>query len=328
MIDQNLISIIVPIYNVEKYLDRCINSIINQSYKNLEIILVNDGSTDDSLKICEKYKLIDNRIKIINKKNGGLSDARNYGIDVAKGKYISFVDSDDLIHIDMYKILYDVISTKNSDIAICRYKKFNINNGNYIIYDSKKKKRNIKFNCVSNEYALGKCLNTKQFTVSAWSKLYKRELFNNLKFPVGTEMEDWAIIVDLMIKSKKVVMINQKLYYYFYRNNSIINGKFKENDLKLENIFIRNLQLVDKNFPSLHNQAKTNLTANYFYVIDKMIKSDVVDSHKKEFDDVVSKLKNEFFFIIFKSKHRLIRKTIYFVLFLRKEFYKKLINFF
>lgn len=323
---QELISIIVPIYNVEKYLDRCINSIINQSYKNIEIILVNDGSTDNSLEICEKYKKNDDRIIIINKKNGGQSEARNFGLDIAKGKYVSFVDSDDLIHIDMYKILYNAIVKNKSDIAICRYKKFNSINENSIIYESSKKKKDIVIKCVNSEYALAKCLDTKEITVSAWSKLYKREIFSELKFPCGTEMEDWAIIVDLMHKCKKVVMIPEALYYYFNRDDSTMNKKFKESDLKLEDIFARNIKLVDKYFPSLHNQAKTNLTANYFYVLDKMIKSKEVKNYKTEFNEIVSKLKKESLFILINSKHRVIRKLSFIVLLMSSQLYIKLIN--
>lgn len=317
MDNQDLISIIVPIYNVEKYLDRCINSIINQSYKNIEIILVNDGSTDNSLKICEKYKLIDDRVIIINKKNGGQSEARNFGINVAKGEYISFVDSDDLIHIDMYSILYSAIIKNDSDISICRYKKFNSNNIDRIIHDSIQKKKNVIVKHVNNEYALSKCLNTKRITVSAWSKLYKKDIFNEIKFPYGTEMEDWAIIVDLMLKCKKVALINKELYYYYYRSNSTMNKRFKESDLKLENIFLRNLELVDKYFPSLHNQAKTNLTAHYFYVIDKITKDSLEDRYKTEFNSMLLKLKNEFIFIIIFSKHRISRRLYYLYLLYR-----------
>lgn len=113
------ISIVVPIYNVEKYLDQCVKSIINQTYKNLEIILVNDGSIDNSGKICDKYKRQDNRVIVIHKENGGSSDARNVGIQIATGKYIGFVDSDDYIEKDMYEFLYNNMINENADISCC-----------------------------------------------------------------------------------------------------------------------------------------------------------------------------------------------------------------
>ena len=117
---QDLISIVVPIYNVEKYLEKCINSIIIQTYKNIEIILVNDGSTDSSGKICDIYLKIDKRIKVVHKKNGGLSDARNVGIENAKGKYIAFIDSDDFLDSDFIEILYNLIIEYNADVSCCK----------------------------------------------------------------------------------------------------------------------------------------------------------------------------------------------------------------
>ena len=122
MVNNELISIVVPVYNVEKYIEKCVNSITNQVYNNLEIILVNDGSTDNSGKLCDSLSKLDDRIKVYHKENGGLSDARNYGVERANGKYIGFVDSDDFIDSDMYKTLYDVIKRENADVAECNMK--------------------------------------------------------------------------------------------------------------------------------------------------------------------------------------------------------------
>lgn len=125
----SLISVIVPVYNVEKYLEKCIDSIVNQTFDHLEIILVNDGSTDHSLEICEKYKVQDKRIKVIDKKNGGLSDARNVGTQVAMGKFITFVDSDDFIDSDMITYLYHLITQADADISICQHKEIDEKSG-------------------------------------------------------------------------------------------------------------------------------------------------------------------------------------------------------
>ena len=122
---KDLISVVIPVYNTEKYLKECIDSVINQSYNNLEIILVDDGSTDNSLEICNKYADMDKRIKVIHKNNGGLSDARNVGIENANGKYITFVDSDDFIENDMYELLYNDVCENNAEIAGCDYYLFN-----------------------------------------------------------------------------------------------------------------------------------------------------------------------------------------------------------
>lgn len=117
------LSIIVPIYNVEKYLPRCIESILNQTFREFELILINDGSTDNCKEICEKYKKIDSRIIVVNKKNGGVSSARNFGIDISRGEYIGFVDPDDFIDANMYEILFNTANSYNSDMVICDYYK-------------------------------------------------------------------------------------------------------------------------------------------------------------------------------------------------------------
>ena len=323
VVEEHLISIIIPVYNVEDYINRCIESVINQSYKNLEIILVDDGSTDNSGKICDTYKLKDDRIIVLHKNNGGLSDARNKGLDISKGDFIGFVDGDDIIHKDMYKILLDQLLKNNADLSICRYKRFSDEDERAIINETRRniyndRLNNVKAKLSNNEYALNKCLSTKIFSVSACIKLYKKELFDEIRFPNYIEMEDWAIIVDLMLMAKQIVLVDEFLYYYYRRTNSIMNGNFKPSDLQLDSVFKRNLNLIDQYFPKLHNQAKTNLTSHYFYIIDKIIKSNVIDKYKNEFYGTLSKLRKEFWFIMIKSKHRFIRKLYY--LYLLKKY--------
>ena len=278
-----LISVIIPIYNAEKYLSRCLDSVTCQSYKNLEIILVDDGSIDNSGILCDEYASKDDRIVVIHIKNSGQSVARKRGLEIAKGDYIGF----------------DIVCASRNDTL----------NNNH----------NVK--CVNSEYALGECLSTKFYTASMWAKLFKKSVLDNIDFPIGTEMEDWAVIVDIFLQCKKVVLLKDTYYYYYQRENSTMHGNFKEKDLLLESIFVRNLDLIEQHFPSLYNQAKTNLTANYFYVIDKMIKSSVVDKYNVEFDKLVSKLKKEFLFIVFKSKHHIVRRMLYIALMLNKRFY-------
>lgn len=214
---EELISVIVPIYNVEKYLTRCIDSIINQTYTNLEIILVDDGSPDNCGKICDQYAEKDSRIKVIHKKNGGLSDARNAGIDIATGQYIAFVDSDDFIDTNMYEILYENIKKTNSDIAIANFYKFAIEEE--IIKIDKQQEitvynREEMFQHMYDNYLL---------TVVAWNKLYKRHLFSELRYPVGKIVEDSAVIHYLIDKSTKIVITDLPLYFYYQRTNSIMN---------------------------------------------------------------------------------------------------------
>lgn len=219
MDSQELISVIIPIYNVEKYLKKCIDSIINQTYKNLEIILVDDGSPDNCGKICDEYAKKDQRIRVIHKKNGGLSDARNAGIDIAKGKYIGFVDSDDYIETDMYEYLYNILIENSSDISICDYEYY------YEKNNTIGKSNNVKMNeTVDKKEALRRLMGNSIGNY-AWNKLYKRDLFNNVRYPVGRKMEDCGTTYKLFYLSNKITIGNERKYYYLQRDDSILHKK-------------------------------------------------------------------------------------------------------
>lgn len=227
-----IISIIVPIYNVEKYLKRCIESILNQDFKEFELILVNDGSTDNCGEICNIYKNKDKRIRVIHKKNGGLSSARNVGLDFAKGKYIAFVDSDDYINKNMYHILYKNLIKTNADISICN---FNYVNDNDIV-DINQPIDNYDYSIFNNIDALNQLyLENKAKMVTAWNKLYKKELFKDLRYVEGRVHEDEFIIHKLLYNSKKIVFTNGALYYYVQREGSITQSKF--NIKKLDAVY-------------------------------------------------------------------------------------------
>ena len=217
-----LISVIVPVYNVEKYISRCIESIMKQTYKNIEIILIDDGSTDNSGKICDEYSLKDDRINVIHKKNGGLSDARNTGLDIAKGKYISLIDSDDFVSKFFIETLYNTCKNENCEIAICEYERVyeekeeisDLENDNKVeIYNSKQMLQKI----YSKDYLI---------TTVAWNKLYKAEILKNIRYPVGKLHEDEAITYKILYGVNKVAIIRKKLYYYYYDINSIMNKKY------------------------------------------------------------------------------------------------------
>lgn len=216
--DSKMISVIVPIFNVQKYLNKCIDSICNQTYKDLEIILVDDGSIDDSGKICDEYAHKDSRIKVIHKSNGGLSDARNKGLDVASGEFVAFVDGDDYIHPDMYANLLRVMNDSKADIVCCDYKKVAENEmisadcskGEYTSYREKDIIRQIWEDNVK--------------TVVQWNKLYKAEIFSKLRYPIGRYHEDSFIIHHILQKCKIYTVVNQELYYYVQRSDSIMSN--------------------------------------------------------------------------------------------------------
>lgn len=215
------ISIIVPVYNVENYLARCIDSILIQSFKNFEIILVNDGSTDNSLNICKKYANRNRRIKLVSQDNKGLSAARNTGLRFAMGKYVCFVDSDDFIEKDYLLLLLNNIKKYNSDISMCEY---------YLTDDKGKQYSVEEFNEPRNVVALsGKEVFSYFYkdnyvpNVVAWNKIYKKVLFDNIKFKEGCYFEDEIIALPLFYKAKKVSFVKKPLYNYVQRQGSIMS---------------------------------------------------------------------------------------------------------
>lgn len=222
---QPLITVAVAVYNIEKYVGKCIDSIISQKYRNLEIILVNDGSTDKSGLVCDEYAKKDKRIAVIHQKNGGLSSARNAGIKAAKGEYIAFVDGDDYVDENYISALYDAITEKKADIAIA---------GHTIIYPNKSiEKKSSESLLLAPEDALREILYDRNIDISSWGKLYKRELFANISFPDGQLFEDSATTYKLFIAAKQIVVIPESHYSYFIREGSITNAGFSKKKLDL-----------------------------------------------------------------------------------------------
>lgn len=215
-----LISVIIPIYKVEDYLKRCVNSLLNQTYRILEIILVDDGSPDRCGEICDEYKALDNRIKVIHKKNGGLSDARNAGIEICKGKYITFVDSDDWVHEMYIENLYKLLIKTDSDMSVC----------NFIRTSTE----DIKVHILAEEiYEYSNIEALEQFLdkfyvqmVIACGKLFKRSLFKEIRFPVGRLHEDEFTTHKLIFNATKIVLTTAQLYYYWQREDSIMGSGF------------------------------------------------------------------------------------------------------
>lgn len=210
----DLISVIVPIYNVSNFVKKCIESLINQTYENLEIVLVDDGSTDESGKICENYATRDSRICVYHKENGGLSDARNYGIEHAHGEFYAFVDGDDWIHPQMYEILITFIKKENADIVTCGFERKNM------FFDEKYIDiTNVCYQVLTREQALS---DIEVPLVVAWNKLYKKQIFNECRYPVGRLHEDEFVIHRIFWQCNKIVTIDMPLYFYTERETSII----------------------------------------------------------------------------------------------------------
>lgn len=222
---KSIISVIVPVYNVEKYIDKCLYSICNQTYSNLEIILVNDGSTDSSLEKCNQFANKDKRIKVVTQNNKGLSAARNTGIAQSKGEYLVFIDSDDYISNNMIEKLYSNLIKNKSDLCICD---FEMVYGEEMINLNEDKIDNDSESIVYDKYeALLQLYGKKsdRFNV-AWNKIYKRHIFDTLVFPEGKVHEDMYVMHRVFDKCDRISFINESLYYYVQRNDSITGQKF------------------------------------------------------------------------------------------------------
>lgn len=245
MNEADLLTIIVPIYNVEPYLHKCIDSILAQSYSHLEIILVDDGSTDNCGSICDEYTFKDKRIKVIHQHNQGLSAARNIGISTAKGIYIGFVDSDDWIAPDMYYNLHAAIINHQADIAVCGVY-FKKSTG---VFLSPKATDTIKL--YTDEAIVKACL-TEEILTCAWNKLYKREILNETTFPFGMCYEDLYAMPGILRQCKKVVSIDTPYYYYDpCRESSICNTHTVEMKRQLFNSAVFRNKGIQRDYPNL-----------------------------------------------------------------------------
>lgn len=213
-----LISVVVPVYNMEKYLARCLDSILRQTYRNIEIIVVNDGSTDESWSICLNYSLSDRRIKIVDQQNLGLSGARNTGLRYASGDYLTFVDSDDWVHPRMIEFLYNSLRDHSSDISFCGCKKisdFSIPDEQYENLTSYSLDRDTILHLFFSE----------RYT-ACWSRLFRRDIIKDIEFPQGLNCEDYIYMYEALRRCQSVSIIDDPLYYYYVRPDSICSSSF------------------------------------------------------------------------------------------------------
>lgn len=285
------ISIIVPIYNTEPYLQRCIDSILHQTYRNLEIILVNDGSSDACPRICDEYSLKDNRIKVIHKNNGGLSSARNAGIDIATGQYIGFVDSDDFIEDDMYGALLSACLKNNAEISMC---------GRYYVREGKAIPHFTLPNQViwNNKNAIKNLLMWNNIDSSACDKLFKNALFEGVRFPQGLITEDIFIIPEIIDKANSIIHIGKPKYYYCVRENSISTGVFTKQKMDVVISHKKVADYVMKKYPEYKEYA------DYFFyhavssIIIRVYNEKVLKHEPDVYYQTIRLLKNHYFSMI------------------------------
>lgn len=278
-----LISVIIPIYNVEKYLRKCLDSVLAQSYINLEIILIDDGSTDQCFEICDTYGKKDSRIKVVHKENGGISSARNIGLDMATGEYICFVDSDDYISVDMCEEMFFHINKEEADIAIAGIsfdsglRKADLCKSEYATYGNKE---------LVKEYLLNSYINNV-----VWNKLYHKELLNGLRFMDIARHEDVIFTTQVLSKVKKAVYINQCFYTQYLREGSIERTLFGEKDLLILQAIDFRQNYVKKYYPEFYSLVEWDKVAEIYTLIKRMIFQGYYD--KSYYNNLIEQLKNE-----------------------------------
>ena len=295
------ISVIVPIYNVGVYLERCLISLYEQTYKNLEVILVDDGSTDNCLEICKEYAQKDSRFKFIHQKNKGVSGARNTGLDLATGDYIGFVDPDDYIHPEMYERLYLLLKENDADMSAC------FPRGCFDSNYAEPPREDIEVMLYDNVGAMNSVFDPK-FEINGtgvvvWNRLYKKYLFNNLRFNTQfRRSEDEHIICYLMKRVNKFVITDERLYYYFNRSDSLVHKELtveqKRNELLDQvSMYEGRLSLLEEDeFRDLYNHCLLNLMnliiVGFFNIKDKKIKKNLYSKyqiHSQKFWNNISK---------------------------------------
>lgn len=316
----DLISIIVPVYNVEKYLEKCVKSVIDQTYKNLEIILVDDGAKDNSGKMCDELAKLDSRIKVIHKENGGLSDARNFGLREAKGDYIGFVDSDDYIANDMYETLYNTIKDNNADISIVSF--YEMYKGKVIgVRDSG------NLEVLSKLDAMKELLIDTKIQSYAWNKLFKKELFYDLKFPTGKNFEDIATTLLLFEKCDRVALLEKPKYYYLRRDDSIVGVRNSKTYTDyLEVIYDKYMYLKGK-YPEIELYNAYNYVINMIWVYTIIVTFGLDEVYKEFeknynlFEELIKEYENDIVKML-----DVYNKAIFYMIILNKDLSKEAVK--
>lgn len=292
---QPLISVIVPVYKVEQYLPKCVDSILGQTYENLEILLVDDGSPDRCGELCDQYAARDSRVQVIHKENGGLSSARNAGIEKARGEYLGFVDSDDWIEPETYECLM-ALALKYQAKLVC---------GGRYDYSEKRQTRKEgmcpdREEVLSGEALLGKMITWDQCDCAAWDKLYHRSLFETIRFPVGKYYEDIAIAYALVEKAGQAAMLPRRIYNYRHRANSITMAPLTERTFHFEEHTEKIYPYLREKHPAIRSQARFLRVRSLRYTV---LTAELADpASRKPFGDRVKKsrkaLRSHTFFLL------------------------------
>ncbi|MYY64573.1 glycosyltransferase family 2 protein [Lactobacillus salivarius] len=296
------VSVIIPVYNVRKYLRRCIESVLEQNFDDYEIILVDDGSTDGSEEICNLYKNKHDRVRVYHKENGGLSDARNYGIDKSKGKYLAFIDSDDYIAYDYLSTLYTMIVKNQVKISCVSSHKVKTDELAF-----SKEVDTDEVDVLSNINTLKRVFKRDDVSVSAWGKMYDRELFNEIRYPKGKLYEDLYTTPYLIEKSEKVALSRSKKYYYYVRKDSITKRTISNKDYSIFEALQNLVDYFGNKYSELYEPA---IACYILYTINNIINRLVFVDNGLPIIKKIMKKKKKYWFIALTRRYLPIRLRI------------------
>lgn len=304
---EELITIVIPVYNLETYVQNCIDSVLGQTYKNLEILLIDDGSTDNTLTICREYAKTDNRIRVICREHEGLSSIRNHGSKEAKGEYIAHIDGDDILEPTYIEYLYRLMVQYDADISMCNY--IPVLEGEMI---PKEKAANSKdrIKVMTKEQALETLLYQKYFTTATWAKLFKKKLFLNVEFPYGKLAEDMGSTYKLIHYSEKVVYGSKIQYYYLQRSGSIVHALSSQKGKDYIEQSKNMLEFIEEEYPHLANAAYSRYFSSNIQVLSTVAFSKIYDSSQKEIVENIKKYRKS---VLLNRTARLINRGCAFV---------------
>lgn len=295
-----LVSCIVPVYNVEKYLNQCIESIVGQTYKNIEILLINDGSTDSSLEVCKNWEKVDERIKVVNRENGGLSSARNIGLNIMTGEWVVFIDSDDYVHPQYISLLLNAVKDQNKLISCCDYKKFTSTNMDIGIDEYKVETTEVINNINNNSNFYEK---VEALGYAPWNKLYHRSLFQEFRFYKGKIHEDVGLLFYLIGIVKEFVKVPYELYYYRDNPKGIINSNKGMKKMDLIDVTLQQyeyfVKIEDKAYANLILKVCIDFFPGLYYELNE----------NKQFNKKVFMEKYKSIYIILKDIKEIDRRT-------------------
>lgn len=287
-----LISVIVPIYKVEQWLEDCVDSILAQSYENLEVILVDDGSPDESGRICDRYALKDERVRVVHKENGGLSDARNAGLEIARGSYYYFVDSDDILPDNSIETMYRLLQEHGAQMVIGGFERFR-DESKEVFFSTEEE--GLWTHVYDRE---GAFRDFYRDGCQAWAVLYQRSIHENIRFPKGEINEDEAIVFSILENCDTVVVTNRVVYSYRCREESITTASFSKKKLVWAKHCAANLEFIRQNHPALTDLAVDRYRASLLWSLTEMALSD------QDFSREIKLLRQEL-----KAQRKLLRRT-------------------